>query len=450
MKPARLITPITHLIRNEDGMVTHLALVVMIIVLLFSGMSLDTSNARRTRTMLQTATDAAARAAIADLPSRSTALETALTMANANLLGENINSAVTSDSVIFGHWDVDSETFTASNSNPNAVEVIATRSTASSNPLPTFLLRLAGFQSWNIQVKTIAYRAQTSCETADIQSNGEISFTSNNDFYNSYCLASQSISFNNSNYFDDNNRILVPSLNDVDFNGHNSLSSSVGRGTANSSYGLTYGDIIEEKSGLSAAYTADVAALAANYLDPLYSGQPSYINTSASVISITAKDAKYTSFIPGRIYHITCGGKDGSKAQLYSDITVSEVVIVSECQLQLGTSSVFEDVVMVSLDTGNKAVYTASKVQLGADDDCAATGGVEIYSAGDFDSAADLETYGATISAVGSVHIAGKANGSAGLKVYANGDVSFAAQASLGTCSDVNVSFLAVDYSLVQ
>ena len=44
---------------NDDrGMVTHLALVVLIIVLLFSGLSLDTANAYRVRFMLQTAADA--------------------------------------------------------------------------------------------------------------------------------------------------------------------------------------------------------------------------------------------------------------------------------------------------------------------------------------------------------------------------------------------------------
>ena len=435
---------------DERGMMTHLALVVMLIVLMFSGMSLDTSNARRMRSILQTAADASVRAAIMDLPDKTTALETALALANANLPPDSVNSAVTSESVIFGHWDEDAETFTAGNSNPNAIKVVATRSSANSNPVPTMLLRFAGFESWNIASYSVAYRSQTSCETADIQSNGQVSFTSNNDFYNSFCIAAQSISLNNNNYFDNDNRIQVPDLDDVSLPGSSGFSTSVGRGTDDSSSSLTYADIFEVKPDLAAAYSADIATVATNYLDPSWDGQPAYVNTSAAVISVAAKNVKYTWFIPGRIYNVSCGGGDGNKAQIYSGAVLSEVVIVSDCKIQIGSSAVLTDVVLVSADTSNKSVYAASKVQLGADDDCAEGGEVKVFAAGDFDSAAKLETYGVTISAIGNVNIAGKTDGIAGLDIFANGDVSFSAQASLGVCSGGQTGTLADVYSLVQ
>lgn len=436
-------------IRDEDGLMTHLALVVLLIVLIFSGMSLDTNNARRMKHILQTAADAAARGAILDLPDQATALTSALELANANLTPDSVNSAVTSDSVTFGRWNEDDQTFTATTSSPNAVRVTATRSTANSNPLPTLLLRMAGFQSWNIEVSSTAFKKAT-CETVDIATNGSFSITSNNDFYNSYCITANAVDLNSNNTFDSGNRIYVPSFDAIDFNGASSLATVVGRGTDSSPSDLTYGDIFEVNTDFVSTYTADVETLADSYLDPGFAGQPDYINPAAAVIEIDASDVKYTDFEPGRIYEVVCGGGHGSKAQIFSGVVISEIVMVSECNIQIGARSVLSDVVLVSRDTSNKSVYAASKVVLGSDDDCAEGGEVKIFTAGDFDSAANLEAYGAYISAVGEVHIAGKADGIAGLEIQANGDISFSAQASFGTCSSADGGAQDVTYALVR
>ena len=89
-------------------------------------------------------------------------------------------------------------------------------------------------------------------------------------------------------------------------------------------------------------------------------------------------------------------------------------------------------------------------MQLGANDSCAEGGGVKIYAVGDFSSAAQLETYGAYISTVGSVSIAAKSGGVAGIEIQANGDVSFSSQASFGTCKTDDDSSLELSYRLVE
>jgi len=435
--------------RDERGLVTHLALVVTILVLIFGGMALDTSNARLTRSVLQTAADAAAQAGILDLPDQATALTSALEIANSNLTGASINSAITSERVAFGRWSERNQTFVATTTNPNAIKITATRSAANSNPVPTFLLKMAGFSSWNIETHSISFR-DVECQTADISTNGTFSITSNNEFYNSFCVSANEISLNNNNHFDDDNRFYVPSFSDITFNGGTSMASIIGRGTDNSDAGLTYADIVEESTDYASSYTMDVDTLGDFFLDPSFADQPSYINTSAAVIQIAAKNVKYTSFIPGRIYEVTCGGSDGTKAQFFNGAVVQQIVMVSECKIQIGTTSVLEDVILVSRDTSNKSVYAASKVQLGTNDACAEGGGVKIYAAGDFSSAAKLEAYGAFISTVGSVSIAAKSGGIAGIEIQANGDVSFSAQASFGSCKTDENSSLELSYRLVE
>jgi putative Tad-like protein involved in Flp pilus assembly len=435
---------------DESGFVTHFALTVMLLVIIFSGLSLDSSNAWRVKYMLQVSADASAHAASMELPNTTNALEAGMALANANLTVGNA-SAINEESIEFGIWDEDTSTFTATMSNPDAVRVTAARSEATSNALPTLLLRMAGLQSWNISVQSVAYRSTEECAVADITTNGVFSITSNNDFYGSYCAAAAGgIDLSNNNEFDDDNRLYVESFADLGWPGSVGMNTVVGRGTVDSSATLTYANILRERAEISAPYVSDIETLADDYLDPYYVNQPDYINTSAAVIEIDARDVKYTSFIPSRIYEVVCGSGAGNKAQFFKNSEVSQVVIVSECRIQLGKGSSFDDVVLVSRNTGNKSVYAAANVTLGEDDDCAAGGGVQIFTGGDFSSAAGLHSYGLTLSAAGEVSMAAQSDGVEGLIIYANGDVSFSAQASFGTCASAEDEDAVVSYLLVR
>ncbi len=289
------------------------------------------------------------------------------------------------------------------------------------------------------------------CASVDVSTNSVFSITSNNDFYNGFCVkAAGGIDLNNNNYFDDDVILYVADFADIGFNGSNNMSTIVGRGTSDSSASLTYGDIFETTNEFTSVTTTEVEAMATNYLNAYWDGQPSYINTAASVIQVRAKDVKYTSFAPGRIYEVLCGGSNGNKAQFFNNSVVNDIVMVADCKIQLGKGSVFEDVILVSRDTSNKSVYAASKVQLGADDSCAAGGGVAIYAAGDFTSAAKLEVYGASITTLGEVQIAASADAIEGLTIRAVGDVTFSAQAQFGSCKDGWSSTADVAYLLVR
>lgn len=425
--------------KDEGGSMSPFAIMILLVSLMFSGMSLDSTNAFRMKYIMQTAADAAAHAAVMDLPDTDTALATALSYANVNLTSDSKNSAVTSGDVEIGVWDADTRVFTTTSVDPDAVRVTAKRTSAAGNALPTFLLYLAGFESWDIEVQSVAFRDGNPaevCEYEGIITSGTFSMTSNNEFYGSYCIhAEGGLDLNNNNEFDNDNILSVGSFDDISWPSSTSMSSIIGRDTEDSDVTLTYGDIFQENSRTT-PYVTDVEALADDYLDPLYSGQPDYINSSSSVIQITAKEVKYTDFIPGRIYEVSCGGSSGTKAQFFSGAEVDQVVIVSECKMQLGANSTFTDVVLVSTSTDSKSIYGSAGVQLGDNDSCESGGGVSLYTAGDFSSAASLQLYGAYISAVGEVKIAAQANAIAGLQIHAGGDVTFSANAVFGLCPD--------------
>ncbi|NOX41128.1 MAG: hypothetical protein GXP05_11620 [Alphaproteobacteria bacterium] len=436
-------------IGDERGFVTHFALTVLILILLFSGLSLDSANSWRVRDMLQTAADAAARAGAMDLPNEATAMDSVLELAGDNLTAAN-KKAISASSVEFGTWDNTARSFTPLDTPANAVRVTASRSKATNNAVPTFLLRLVGLTSWDVNVESVAWRSTESCSVADISSNGKVTIKSENDFYNGYCVeGAKQVKFTGDNQFDNNNSIYVTDLNKLNLPDTTSLSSIVGRGTSKSSSGLTYGDIAKVRTPISAAYEADIPALAAKYLDPLSAIQPSYINGNSAVIKLDAKNVKYTSFAPGRVYEVQCGDGKGNKAQFFKEQDVSKVVIVSNCAISLGKESSFEDVVLVSKGAGSGSVYAAKEVVLGKDDECKAGGGVSIYAAGDVTSGKKLKLYGVVISAGGKVKLKNASNKIAGLTIAAKGDVKLDGKASFGTCktaasSDGNVAYLLV------
>jgi len=436
--------------RDERGFVTHFALTVFMLILLFSGLSLDSSNSWRVRDMLQTAADAAARAGAMDLPNEAKAMDSVLELAGDNLTSAN-KTAISANSVEFGKWDSSARRFIPHQTPANAVRVTASRTKATNNAVPTFLLRLAGMTSWDVSVQSVAFRSTESCAVADISSNGKVEIKSENDFYNGYCVeGAKEVKFTGDNQFDDNNSIYVTDLNNLKLSDSTSLSSIVGRGTPSSGSGLTYGDIAKVKTTISAAYVADIAALATNYLDPTWASQPSYINANSSVITLDANDVKYTSFAPGRIYDVQCGDGKGDTAQFYKGQDISQVVVVSDCAISLGKESTYEDVVLVSKDSGDASVYAAKNVVLGKDDACEAGGGVAIFAAGDVTSDEKLELYGAAISAGGMVKLKNRSGKIAGLSIAANGDVKLDGKASFGSCKGGSSTGGKVAYLLVK
>ncbi len=425
-------------LRDERGTVTPFALFMMLVLFLFSGLSVDSNNAWRVKYMLQVAADAAAHAAALELPDEDAALAAAMEVAALNLPSGENSTAIQQSDIRFGSWDEDNQIFDTNAATADAVWVTAGLIDANSNALPTFFLRLAGFKSWNVQIDAVSFRKESlsgkKCQGDAIVTNGDFEMTSNNDVFNGYCIhGAEGIKFGNNNTYDDDVILSVEDFDDIDFPGSVGMSTTVGRGTSSSSASLTYGDIFEENS-ISANYVDDVDSLGDDFLNPFYSGQPSYINTAAAVIELDANDVKYTDFIPGRIYEIVCGGSSGSKAQFYSGAEVSQVVIVSECRLQLGSNSIFEDVVLVSRDTGSKSVKASEGVILGADDSCGAGGEVSIYSAGNVKSADNVFMFGLSISAVGDVELSAASDGVEGLNIQANGDVKMAADTRLGLC----------------
>lgn len=121
------------------------------------GLGVDTTAAMNAKAQLQTVADTAAHAAVMDLfPISDKAIDTALVYARENIA---IGGVVDRGEIILGYWDPETLSFeTEDVPHLNAVRVVAARDDKRGNALATSMLRLIGFDQWDISaVATATY-----------------------------------------------------------------------------------------------------------------------------------------------------------------------------------------------------------------------------------------------------------------------------------------------------
>ncbi|MDH3660275.1 MAG: pilus assembly protein TadG-related protein [Alphaproteobacteria bacterium] len=109
---------------------------------------------------LQNAADAAALAAVIDLPNEGAAHGAAMRFAIKNMSPSEHGSVLRSSDISFGQWDNDSRIFTPGVAPADAVKVTTRRAQANGNPAPTFFARILGFHEVDVVAETVAAAAE--------------------------------------------------------------------------------------------------------------------------------------------------------------------------------------------------------------------------------------------------------------------------------------------------
>ncbi len=156
--------------REERGVAMVTVLVALVALIAAGALAIDVGLVWAARTQLQNATDAAALAGGANLIDK-TGPTVTLTEADAAVLGQGmLNPSVAapggvvidSTDVTYGHWDLDTRTFDASVdlSDPeqvNAVDVVTRSDGVANSPIPAFMSRVLGRDSFNVTARATAY-----------------------------------------------------------------------------------------------------------------------------------------------------------------------------------------------------------------------------------------------------------------------------------------------------
>jgi Flp pilus assembly protein TadG len=156
--------------RDRRGVAMVTVLVALVALIAAGALAIDVGLVWAARTQLQNATDAAALAGGANLIDKSGPSVT-LTDAEAAVLDQaGLNPSVaapggvvvdTAD-ITYGHWDLDTRTFDPSVdlSDPeavNAVDVVTRSDGAINSPVPAFMARILGRQSFAVQAQATSY-----------------------------------------------------------------------------------------------------------------------------------------------------------------------------------------------------------------------------------------------------------------------------------------------------
>jgi Flp pilus assembly protein TadG len=144
---------------NRHGISMVYAMALMVVLFGITSFAVDFGRLQLARSEAQTAATAAARYGAALLASgNANAIAAAMSAAGQNKIDGVAFAPVAATDIELGVWNISTKTFTATNTQPNAVRVYARRTAARGNAIPTIFAQVLGVRSIDINIDAIAMR----------------------------------------------------------------------------------------------------------------------------------------------------------------------------------------------------------------------------------------------------------------------------------------------------
>jgi Flp pilus assembly protein TadG len=419
--------------RTEHGGATVWSLFLSASMAMIGGYAVDVSNLMTSRTDLQIAADAAAHAALLSRETKSAdeARTIGIEMAAVNLPVESYGETVRPEDIVFGTWDRDTLQFTADENSKTAVQVTAWRHSQLDNPVPVYLLQLAGLDQWDLQVVSVFETYQPTCLREGFVAEEVVDVQSNNSYSNGFCIHSNAhVSLNSNNYFEPGTVVSMPDLDDIDL--------------PNSGYETNDGlqDALREGS-----WNIRIVNRIQNIVDGLLAFDPEYLPdyiTYPTAVTLPSNTVKQSNLVAGRLYRYTCNG--GKRMTIDNNVVMSKVVLVTNCEIKFNQGVALEDAVVVTTNTGAKSMNSPGGLRLGKDDGCAPGNSAQLVTMGSVDIAADLYLFGAQILAKDNIQFAANANGVEGAALVAGGEISGTSNMEMRYCGSGMEDNFEADY----
>jgi hypothetical protein len=333
---------------------------------------------------------------------------------------QGFGNVVDESTILLGNWDAATRSFTETNTNPNAMRVLARQSAANGNPVATFLLKLAGFQKWDISARATAQIFYRRCHENGIVAGGTVVISSDNTFADDYCIHGQDgIAVGSNNVFEPGVEVSMYDFGDF----------VMPEGGFDANTGLEAA-IAEDYIRPTLANKAAMIAVALR--DPASVYQPSFISPYDAVHVMSHEDFDSTELAEGRVNVVT--GCTGSEF-IPIDSDVENTVVATDCKIHIGGSANIVNSVLATSKNTTHAVTTTSDFQLGLDDNCAVGGGSQIISAGRVTLGSGTSIYGSQIVADEDIRLGAIVGGIEGSSFQAGEDVVMNSDGAFAECS---------------
>lgn len=403
------------------------------------GLAVDITDGLRNRTMLQATADASVLAGVIDLPNASAAIASAVSYSSDNMATERFGHVLRPEDITVGTWDQATRSFSLGGMLPDALFVQLHQTTANSNAVPVNFLRIFGLMSWDIAVQAVAQRFIPECLRDGLIANEEIYISSNNSFGGRICIHGQEgVSVRNNNLFAPGVRLSMPDIDNMLEIPSSDISSNPG-----------LADALNEKS-FKSRLVPHVDDFMADLLNRQSYVTPEYIDAASAIIPVNDK-FDFKGMISGRIYHVQCNAN--KNARIPSNAVLISVVIISDCNVQIGSSVTMINVILGSRAVGNgskpldnSSIHFSAGGSLGLPDNCAPGGGVQIFSSASVRFAAGTTINGVQIVAKGDIELGANGTSVNGINAHAGQDIKLESNNAFGLCSGGSPQFFPFSY----
>ncbi len=440
---------------DEHGAGTIMGLLWFMLLVGITGMAVDITDGFRSQTMLQATADASALAAAIDLPDEAVAVATAVAYSATNMATDDYGSVLIAADVDVGTWDASTHIFTDGAALPDAVRVRTRRSIDNQNPVPVNFLRIIGLMNWNVTTYAIAQRFIPACLLNDgLVARGIVDISSNNMFVDAICIHGQEgVNMQNHNEFELGVKVSMPDMYNDLVMPHSGMDSNPG-----------LEDALGEQS-LDPRMVNHVDEIMADMMTMQDYVMPDYIDPDLGVV-VENHNFNFSNLVAGQVYHIECA--PNQRVSIPNNTILDQVAIVSDCRIGVGSNVQMSDVVLASLSGGNNGASSevggnphsghgaagvesanisfAANSVLGADDNCAPGGGVQIFTNASVSFSSGTTYNGVQIVAAGDVNLGARIQGINGINVQAGHDITMTSNNAAGLCTGGAPQLLTVNY----
>lgn len=408
--------------RRRDGAASVFGIYLFLATAMIGGLAVDGMNISRTRAILQVAADSAAHAAMhyRSDHDEGAAKQIALQIGRASVPHERYGDALTLADIEFGVWAEDTMSFSPSDGDGSAVRVTVRLAASRGNALNTFLLRLAGQDSFDLVATAVFVGEVDGCQTQGFAARERVDIRSNNTFVRDFCIHSNDyVEVNNGNYFEDGVIVSMPDINDLWMPG-SGFSNNPGLQQALRNDVLDF-SVID-----------NLPAIIDQLDTPGSSYAPGYLNSGA-IVHLDTKKLKKNDFRVGRIHHLMCNGS-GGKVTIPTNTTIENAVVISNCEIKFAKNVLLRNAILATTSTSARSFNGSSGVSVGFNDSCAAGGGAKLITLGGMKFPSKLQIYGGQLIAAGDIVFAAQANGVHGASLIAGGEISGTSNMVFGNC----------------
>jgi hypothetical protein len=333
---------------SEDGWMTPFSLVLSVAFIGLGGLAVDVSHVMTQRTQLQITADASAHAAmvIRGVDTEAMATTRAIELAQANMPVNSYGNVIDDTRVVFGVWDPDTRVFTPVPGSRDAVMVTAQRRRESDNPVPTFLLRIIGFDQWDLTAVSVFSSKNNPCFFNGALADRIATFQSNGVFHRGFCIhGNDHVSLKQNNQFLPGSIVSMPDISRLDIpasgmDGNPGLAEALRPGS------IDLGVVRTLPGRISALQNGDSSAL------------PSY-TTNTAPKSVNVNQVNASTFQSGNVYNVRCGNNNGNLT-LTNSMNLTNVVITTNCSIQMGNGAAIKDSIIATTNTSATSIRGTS------------------------------------------------------------------------------------------